>query len=288
MKIGDVEYQGDNRKATFYYTADGRIDFRELVRSYANEFRVKIEMRQIGSRQESGRIGGMGPCGRELCCSTWLSNFKSVSTSAARYQNLAINQTKLSGQCGRLKCCLNYELDSYLDALDDFPKRADVLKTADYRYELLKTDIFKGIMYYIQKLERGRGPVIAINKDRVKEVLAMNKKGEFPEDLGAELASIGQESDDMEYADLTGFIELPTRTKRKKRGGRDNRKNRGRGRSRGNSGNSRSKQKDPEGKSSGGNDSRKSSNNKPKSKSNKRRNYKSSKGKPNNRNDKKD
>ena len=182
MKIGDVEYQGDNRKATFYYTADGRVDFRELVRSYANEFRVKIEMRQIGSRQESGRIGGLGPCGRELCCSTWLSNFKSVSTSAARYQNLAINQTKLSGQCGRLKCCLNYELDSYLDALDDFPKRADVLKTADYRYELLKTDIFKGIMYYIQKLERGRGPVIAINKDRVKEVLAMNKKGEFPED----------------------------------------------------------------------------------------------------------
>ena len=128
MKIGDVEYQGDNRKATFYYTADGRVDFRELVRSYANEFRVKIEMRQIGSRQESGRIGGLGPCGRELCCSTWLSNFKSVSTSAARYQNLAINQTKLSGQCGRLKCCLNYELDSYLDALDDFPKRADVLK----------------------------------------------------------------------------------------------------------------------------------------------------------------
>ena len=240
-------------------------------------------MRQIGSRQESGRIGGLGPCGRELCCSTWLSNFKSVSTSAARYQNLAINQTKLSGQCGRLKCCLNYELDSYLDALDDFPKRADVLKTADYRYELLKTDIFKGIMYYIQKLERGRGPVIAISKDRVKEVLAMNKKGKFPEDLGAELASIGQESDDMEYADLTGFIELPTRTKRKKRGGRDNRKNRGRGRSRGSS---RSKQRDPEGKSSEGNDSRKSSNNK--FKSNKRRNYKSSKGKPKNTNNKKD
>ena len=141
-------------------------------------------------------------------------------------------------------------------------------------------------MYYIQKLERGRGPVIAINKDRVKEVLAMNKKGEFPEDLGAELASIGQESDDMEYADLTGFIELPTRTKRKKRGGRDNRKNRGRGRSRGSSGNSRSKQRDPEGKSSGGNDSRKSSNHKSKSK--KRRNYKSSKGKPNNTNNKKD
>ena len=233
MKIGDVEYQGDNRKATFYYTADGRVDFRELVRSYANEFRIKIEMRQIGSRQESGRIGGLGPCGRELCCSTWLSNFKSVSTSAARYQNLAINQTKLSGQCGRLKCCLNYELDSYLDALDDFPKKADVLKTKDHKYELLKTDIFKGIMYYIQILERGRGPVIAINKDRVKEILTINKKGEYPDVLGAELANIATQSDDMEYADLTGFIELPTRTKRRNKGGRNNRnkKFRGKGRS---------------------------------------------------------
>lgn len=227
MKIGDVEYQGDNRKATFYYTADGRVDFRELVRHYANEFKVKIEMRQIGSRQESGRIGGLGPCGRELCCSTWLSNFKSVSTSAARYQNLAINQTKLSGQCGRLKCCLNFELDSYLDALSDFPDHADRLKTADHRYELIKTDIFKGIMYYIQILERGRGPVVAIPKERVKEILELNKNKEFPDELiGAEYASIGQEKDDLEFEDLTGHIELPSVPKSRRRGGRKKSNNR--------------------------------------------------------------
>ena len=124
MKIGDVIYQGDGRKATFYYTAEDRVDFRELIKQYAREFRIKIEMRQIGSRQEAGLIGGIGTCGRELCCSTWLTDFKSVSTVAARYQNLAINQAKLSGQCGRLKCCLNYELDSYLDAIKSFPKNA--------------------------------------------------------------------------------------------------------------------------------------------------------------------
>ncbi len=237
MKIGDVEYQGDNRKATFYYTADGRVDFRELVRYYANEFKVKIEMRQIGSRQESGRIGGMGPCGRELCCSTWLSNFKSVSTSAARYQNLAINQTKLSGQCGRLKCCLNFELDSYLDALDDFPVKADVLKTSNHRYELIKTDIFKGIMYYIQVLNRGRGAVIALPKERVTEILELNKKGEFPEELGGgEYASIGSEKEDHDFEDVTGFIELPTRTKRKKRGRGNNDRRKSSSRSRSNRG----------------------------------------------------
>ena len=217
MKVGDVEFQGDNRKATFYYTADGRVDFRELVRAYANEFKVKIEMRQIGSRQESARIGGLGPCGRELCCSTWLSDFKSVSTSAARYQNLAINQTKLSGQCGRLKCCLNYELDSYLDALDTFPKKADRLRTAYYKYDLIKTDIFKGIMYYIQVLERGRGPIIAIHKDRVKEILALNRKKEYPEELGASTyATVAQEKDDHDFEDVTGQIELPSVTKKKK------------------------------------------------------------------------
>jgi Uncharacterized homolog of PSP1 len=223
MKIGDVEYQGDNRKATFYYTADGRVDFRELVRAYANEFRVKIEMRQIGSRQESARIGGLGPCGRELCCSTWLSDFKSVSTSAARYQNLAINQTKLSGQCGRLKCCLNYELDSYLDALETFPKKADVIRTKYHKYELVKTDIFKGLMYYIQIIERGRGPIIAMDKERVIEILALNKKKEYPEELGvSRYATVAQEKDDLDYEDVTGQIELPalkkrSRNQRKKR-----------------------------------------------------------------------
>ena len=227
MKIGDVEFQGDNRKATFYYTAEGRVDFRELVRAYASEFRVKIEMRQIGSRQESARIGGLGPCGRELCCSTWLSDFKSVSTSAARYQNLAINQTKLSGQCGRLKCCLNYELDSYLDALESFPKKADRLKTKYHTYELIKTDIFKGLMYYIQILERGRGPIIAMDKDRVIEILELNKNKEYPEELGASTyATIAQEADDLDFEDVTGQIELPTKKKsrgrRKKRPDRNN------------------------------------------------------------------
>ena len=217
MKIGDVEFQGDNRKATFYYTAEGRVDFRELVRAYAQEFRVKIEMRQIGSRQESARIGGLGPCGRELCCSTWLSDFKSVSTSAARYQNLAINQTKLSGQCGRLKCCLNYELDSYLDALETFPRKADRIRTAHHKYELVKTDIFKGLMYYIQILERGRGPIVALHKDRVKEILELNKKKEFPEELGTSTyATVAQEQDDLDFEDVTGQIELPSRKKRRK------------------------------------------------------------------------
>ncbi len=127
MKIAEVEFQADGKKATFYYTADDRVDFRELIRLYAGEFKVKVEMRQIGARQEAGKVGGIGSCGRELCCSTWLTDFKSVNTTAARYQNLSINQTKLSGQCGRLKCCLNYELDTYLDALQHFPDNADVI-----------------------------------------------------------------------------------------------------------------------------------------------------------------
>ena len=218
MKIGDVEFQGDNRKATFYYTADGRVDFRELVRAYATEFRVKIEMRQIGSRQESARIGGLGPCGRELCCSTWLSDFKSVSTSAARYQNLAINQTKLSGQCGRLKCCLNYELDSYLDALETFPKKADRLKTSTHTYELIKTDIFKGLMYYMQILERGRGPIVAIDKERVTEIVKLNKNKEYPDELGASTyATIAPDVDDLDFEDVTGQIELPSKKRSKNR-----------------------------------------------------------------------
>ena len=127
MKLAEVEIQADGKKATFFYTADDRVDFRELIRMYAGEFKVKVEMRQIGTRQEAGKVGGIGSCGRELCCSTWLTDFKSVNTTAARYQNLSINQTKLSGQCGRLKCCLNYELDTYLDALQHFPDNADVI-----------------------------------------------------------------------------------------------------------------------------------------------------------------
>src|SRR3954471_10846899 len=148
MKLGDVQFQADGRKATFYYTADGRVDFRELIKVLAAEFRVKIEMRQIGARQEAGIVGGIGSCGRELCCSTWLTSFKSVNTTAARYQNLSINQTKLSGQCGRLKCCLNYELDTYLDALQHFPDNADVIHITRAPAYLVKKDIFKNLMWY--------------------------------------------------------------------------------------------------------------------------------------------
>ena len=148
MKISQVEMQADGRKATFFYIADGRVDFRELIKIYASEFRVKVEMRQIGARQEAGKVGGIGSCGRELCCSTWLTDFKSVNTAAARYQNLSINQTKLSGQCGRLKCCLNYELDTYLDALQHFPDNCDVIQVAKGNAFLVKKDIFKNLMWY--------------------------------------------------------------------------------------------------------------------------------------------
>ncbi|MEO8584142.1 MAG: regulatory iron-sulfur-containing complex subunit RicT, partial [Flavitalea sp.] len=149
MKISEVEFQADGRKATFFYIADDRVDFRELIKLYAKEFKVKVEMRQIGARQEAGKVGGIGSCGRELCCSTWLTDFKSVNTTAARYQNLSINQSKLSGQCGRLKCCLNYELDTYLDALQHFPENADTIQVAKGTAILIKKDIFRNLMWYI-------------------------------------------------------------------------------------------------------------------------------------------
>lgn len=238
MKVGDVEYQGDKRKATFYYTADGRVDFRELIRHYAKEFRVKIEMRQIGARQESARIGGLGSCGRELCCSTWLTDFKSVTTAAARYQNLAINQSKLSGMCGRLKCCLNYELDTYLDALSRFPKNADKLQTEAGSAVLVKTDIFKALMYYGYEHDNGRGKLYAIEASRAQQIREMNRKGEKPADL-VSLQSI-VESDaqevEMDFEDVTGAIELPEeerrrkrRKKRKKGGGKKSSASKGRG-----------------------------------------------------------
>lgn len=217
MKIGDVEYQGDKRKATFYYTADGRVDFRELIRHYAKEFRVKIEMRQIGARQESARIGGLGSCGRELCCSTWLSDFKSVSTAAARYQNLAINQSKLSGQCGRLKCCLNYELDTYLDALEKFPKHADKLRTETGTATLIKTDIFKGLMYYISEETKGRTQIYTMTVEEVSKVQIMNAKGEKPLHLKDVASAIQEAEQVMDFEDVTGAIELPPEERRKKR-----------------------------------------------------------------------
>lgn len=227
MKIGDVEIQADRRKATFYYTAEGRVDFRELIRHYAKEFRIKIEMRQIGARQESARIGGIGSCGRELCCSTWLSDFKSVSTAAARYQNLAINQVKLSGQCGRLKCCLNYELDSYIDALGDFPKGADKLRTEAGTAVLVKTDVFKRQMFYTYEKDGGRGKFYPLHVDKVKEILAMNKRREMPIDLNMVSMNFEEDTDDTLIGtneNLTGVIELPEeKRRRKKRPSKNNR-----------------------------------------------------------------
>ncbi|MCB0736742.1 MAG: hypothetical protein KDC92_04455 [Bacteroidetes bacterium] len=176
MKISDVEYQGDNTKATFYYTADGRVDFRELIKSFARNFKVKVEMRQIGLRQEAGRLGGIGSCGRELCCSTWLTDFQSVPTTAARYQNLFLNPLKLSGQCGRLKCCLNYELDTYLEALEEFPEENVYLKTAKGTAKVVKTDILKRIMYFVVA-DDPTSRLLPIDLDDVKELLEKQAQG---------------------------------------------------------------------------------------------------------------
>lgn len=223
MKIGDVEYQGDKRKATFYFTANGRVDFRELIRHYAKEFRVKIEMRQIGSRQESSRIGGIGSCGRELCCSTWLTSFKSVSTKAARYQNLAINQSKLSGQCGRLKCCLNYELDLYTEALDQFPMKAEFLKSGKGNANLVKIDIFKKYMYYTLEDSRGRISMLTLTPERAAEIYTLNRKGVIPEEIEDSVKSTESIEPIVDFEDVTGGVELkdaPKRRRRNKRKGR--------------------------------------------------------------------
>lgn len=175
MKIGDVEYQGDQTKAIFYYIADERVDFRELIKVLADRFKIRIEMRQIGARQEAGRIGGIGPCGRELCCSTWMTNFVSVTTNSARYQEISLNPQKLAGQCGKLKCCLNYELDAYIDAQQDFPPTNIPLHSEEGTYFHFKTDIFKRTMWYSNEPGSPNG-MIAISVDRVKEVIELNRR----------------------------------------------------------------------------------------------------------------
>ncbi len=180
MKINDIEYQADKSHVSFYYTAPGRVDFRELIKAYASEFRVRIQMWQIGERQEAGRLGGIGSCGRELCCSTWLTDFRSVSTNAARYQQLALNPVKLAGQCGKLKCCLNYELDSYMDALKDFPNPTDI-DTQKGRAVHQKTDIFKRIIYY--SYVESMDVFIPLSVERVKTLMDMNRNGKKPEEL---------------------------------------------------------------------------------------------------------
>jgi cell fate regulator YaaT (PSP1 superfamily) len=232
MKLSEVEIQADGKKATYYYTAEDRVDFRELIRSFSSEFKMKVEMKQIGIRQEAGKIGGIGSCGRELCCSTWLTKFNSVSTSAARYQNLAINQTKLSGQCGRLKCCLNFELDTYMDALKIFPRKADKLKTSAGTAYLQKKDIFKNLLWYSY---RGSSKLYPLSIERVNEIVALNKEGkEVDEMKPVEIESTKSEEKELEFADTVGHISLKSldrksRNKRKgKGGGNRNRNNRGR------------------------------------------------------------
>lgn len=185
MKLSDVEYQADNTKAVFYYSADERVDFRELIKILAGEFKIRVEMRQISLRQEAGRLGGIGVCGRELCCSTWLSDFRNVATSAARYQNLSLNPSKLSGQCGRLKCCLNYELETYMEALQHIPKIERPLLTEVGEARLQKTDIFKKIMWFGYSEENAWYP---LNIERVNHILAMNLAGKKPATLEADQA----------------------------------------------------------------------------------------------------
>lgn len=204
MKISDVEYQGDLSKATFYYTAEGRVDFRQLIKDMADHFKVRIEMRQIGSRQEASRLGGIGSCGRELCCTTWLTDFRSVSTSAARYQQLSLNPQKLAGQCGKLKCCLNYELDSYLDAIKSFPKNDNKLHTEKGDAFHFKTDVFKRLMWYGYQGETG---LIALSPERVKEIAKMNKEGKKPKDLNDFVEKVEKEVE-IGYSNVVGQDSL--------------------------------------------------------------------------------
>ena len=221
MKIGDVEYQGDKTKAIFYYIAEGRVDFRQLIKVLAETFHIRIEMKQIGARQEAGRIGGIGPCGRELCCATWISSFVSVTTNSARYQEISLNPQKLAGQCGKLKCCLNFELDSYIDAQKDFPSANIPLETEQGQYRFMKADIFGRLMYYIEDSKNGSSPV-AVPVDRVREIIQLNKKGKkVPQLLDNSKENVNEKQ--KEYEDilspegLTRFDAQKSRTLKKKR-----------------------------------------------------------------------
>lgn len=223
MKISDVEYQGDRTKAIFYYTADDRVDFRELIKVLAEEFKVRIEMRQIGARQEASRLGAIGSCGRELCCSTWLTDFRSVATSAARYQQLSLNPLKLAGQCGKLKCCLNYELDSYMDALKDFPEVNNVkLETIRGRAFHQKTDIFRRTMFFSYTDEPDN--FIPLTVDRVKEVMEMNKNGAKPEDLSIKVITPKIIEKKLDYENVVGQDSLTRFDQKKKAKFKNNKK----------------------------------------------------------------
>ena len=225
MKLSDVEYQGDRRKATFYYTAEERVDFRELIKRLADSFKVRIEMRQIGYRQEAGRLGAIGSCGRELCCSTWLTDFKVVQTSAARYQNLSINQLKLSGQCGKLKCCLNFELDTYLEALKDFPEQENIkLELSNGLYKLMKTDILKRMMWFVPMNEIG-GEWLGLKTHEVRDLMEANKRGERPE-VVREVKQVKKEAE-LEFKNDMGTEDLNRLDARNKKSKNKRNKNRG-------------------------------------------------------------
>lgn len=246
MKLSDVEYQGDNAKATFYYIAEERVDFRELIKRFASEFKVRVEMRQIGSRQEAGKIGGIGSCGRELCCSTWLTDFRSVNTAAARYQQLSLNPTKLAGQCGKLKCCLNYELDTYLDALKKFPDTSKNLQTKVGEAYFMKMDIFKEVLWYVNPAP-DNNEWLAIKLEDVNKIMAMNEKGEKPEGLDSyNVNTIQTEEKTYENVvgqdDLTRFDNKGSKSRAKGRGN-NNRKR---------SGNNNPSAKGPNNKTGGG------------------------------------
>ena len=191
MKLSDVEFQGDGNKATFYYTAEARVDFRQLIKDLAGAFSIRVEMKQVGARQEAARLGGVGSCGRELCCSTWLTDFRKVTTSAARYQQLSLNPLKLAGQCGKLKCCLNFELDTYLDALNDFPKQEKILKTESGDAEFVKMDIFKKLIWYTYKENRSKWYKLSL--EQVQEIIDLNNKNEVSiplEDYESEIEEV--------------------------------------------------------------------------------------------------
>lgn len=222
MKLSDIEYQADNSKATFYYSADDRVDFRELIKVLAGEFKIRVEMRQISLRQEAGRIGGIGVCGRELCCSTWIHDFKSVTTSAARYQNLSLNPSKLSGQCGRLKCCLNYELDSYMAALKDIPTVSKPLLTDAGSAKLQKTDIFRKLMWFSYNDDNNWH---SIDCERVAKIIAMNEAGEVPHSLKQDNAFDDESSSSHSNADLELLDKKFSQTKRKKKRKSRNKRN---------------------------------------------------------------
>lgn len=201
MKISDVEYQGDKTKATFYYTAKGRVDFRELIKRLSSEFKIRIEMRQIGARQESARLGGIGACGRELCCSSWLTDFRTVSTSSARYQQLSINPQKLAGQCGKLKCCLNFELDGYMEGIKEFPSPQTKIKTKAGSCSFVKMDIFQRKVWYAYD-DSSKGPIVELPLDYVNEIIEKNKDGKIIDKL--ERFDTAIEIDKNDYENVVG------------------------------------------------------------------------------------